>query len=172
MLVIGYLYQRWLVFLFYRPPMKLQEGNVLSCLSVCMFTRGAVFKWMSLNRSYHMGTPTLRLRWKGLLVSSISRMQSSRMRTICCSGRLSRPAHPPATHAPDHATPYHACPPATHTPCQICPLPCTTPPCHAPCHAQPPPPVDRMTDACENITFPQLLLRTVISVSLKFPFMK
>ena len=23
------------------------------------------------------------------------------------------------------------------------------------------PPVDRMTDACENITFPQLLLRTV-----------
>ena len=24
------------------------------------------------------------------------------------------------------------------------------------------PPVDRMTDACENITFPQLLLRTVI----------
>ena len=26
----------------------------------------------------------------------------------------------------------------------------------------PPNPVDRMTDACENITFPQLLLRTVI----------
>ena len=26
-----------------------------------------------------------------------------------------------------------------------------------------PPPVDRMTDTCENITFPQLLLRTVIS---------
>ena len=25
-----------------------------------------------------------------------------------------------------------------------------------------PPSVDRMTDACENITFPQLLLRTVI----------
>ena len=27
------------------------------------------------------------------------------------------------------------------------------------------PPVDRMTDACENITFPQLLLRTVTSKS-------
>ena len=25
-------------------------------------------------------------------------------------------------------------------------------------------PVDRMTDACENITFPQLLLRTVIKI--------
>ena len=28
----------------------------------------------------------------------------------------------------------------------------------------PPPPVDRMTDACENITFPQLLLRMVTTV--------
>ena len=27
-----------------------------------------------------------------------------------------------------------------------------------------PPPVDRMTDACENITFPQLLLRMVTTV--------
>ena len=26
------------------------------------------------------------------------------------------------------------------------------------------PPLDRMTDACENITFPQLLLRTVIKL--------
>ena len=27
--------------------------------------------------------------------------------------------------------------------------------------AETPPPMDRMTDACENITFPQQLLRTV-----------
>ena len=30
------------------------------------------------------------------------------------------------------------------------------------------PPMDRMTDACENITFPQLLLRTVINVLIIF----
>ena len=30
------------------------------------------------------------------------------------------------------------------------------------CHARPPP--DRMTDASENVTFPQLLLRTVINM--------
>ena len=35
--------------------------------------------------------------------------------------------------------------------------PPATPAAH---HARPP--VERMTDACENITFPQLLLRTVI----------
>ena len=29
-----------------------------------------------------------------------------------------------------------------------------------------PSPVDRMTDACENITFPQLLLRTVIKIGM------
>ena len=71
-------------------------------------------------------------------------------------------ACPPGTHAPHHAHPCHMCslphtPPAMHAPlCHECPL----------CHACPlpftPPPVDRMTDACENITFPQLLLRTVI----------
>ena len=33
------------------------------------------------------------------------------------------------------------------------------------------PPVDRMTDACENITFPQLLLRTVITTD-SFPIGK
>ena len=36
-----------------------------------------------------------------------------------------------------------------------------------------PPPVDRMTDACENITFPQLLLRTakspIIMESISLP---
>ena len=38
-----------------------------------------------------------------------------------------------------------------------------------------PPTVDRMIDACENITFPQLLLRTVIKTvrnfSIKFAFL-
>ena len=63
----------------------------------------------------------------------------------------------PAMHTPSHAPtlPHMPPPPATHaTPC----------PHHAhPCHAHPPPPpVERMTDACENITFPQLLLRTLI----------
>ena len=69
-----------------------------------------------------------------------TRMHSSRMRTICCSGHLSCHACPPAMHAPWHA------PPAMHT----TPSPC-----------MPPSPVDRMTDACENITFLQLLLRMV-----------
>ena len=50
---------------------------------------------------------------------------------------------PPAMHAstPAMHAPYHACPPAMHTP---------------------PAPVDRMTDACENIAFLQLLMRRVI----------
>ena len=89
----------------------------------------------------------------------------------------------PTTH-----TPCHAQPPSPHMP----PLPRTSPfATHAPplphmphlCHAHPlpqyplpcmPPPVDRMTDACENITFPQLLLRTVnisvISYKLHFGY--
>ena len=41
-------------------------------------------------------------------------------------------------------------------------LPPHTPPYHAYPHHARPPPVDRMTDSYENITFPQLLLRTVI----------
>ena len=102
------------------------------------------------------------------------------MRTVRCSGRVSCHACLPA---PPLCMPFcHACPFHTH------PLPCM-PPCHthpscqcmppamyAPCHACPPPhmpptthttpshtcpPPDRMTDACDNITFPQLLLRTV-----------
>ena len=76
-----------------------------------------------------------------------TRMHSSRMRTIRCSGSLS---------------------------CHACPLPRTDPPStmHAPftTHITFPghapfvmhtPSVDRMIDACENITFPQLLLWTV-----------
>ena len=34
--------------------------------------------------------------------------------------------------------------------------------CLVGCTLPPPPPVNRMTDACKNITFPQLLLQTVI----------
>ena len=82
------------------------------------------------------------------------------------------PPHPPllpsmppfTTHAPFtmHACPFHhTCPPSlcvpppftTHTPlhnASVPPLPCL-----------PPPQPDRMTDACENIIFPQPLLRTV-----------
>ena len=71
-------------------------------------------------------------------------MHSSRMCTVRCSGHLSCHAFPPAMHSPAmHALAMHA-PPATH----------------APRHAAVSP-VDSMTDACENVTFPQLLLRTV-----------
>ena len=68
------------------------------------------------------------------------------------------PHTPPAMHTSLPCMPLamrahhcHTCPP---------PLPYMPPsPCMLSCHACPP--VDRMTDACENITFPQLLLRTV-----------
>ena len=61
-------------------------------------------------------------------------MHSSRMRTARCSGHLSCHARPP---------PCHARPPPAHMPLR---------------HARaPPPPVKRMTDACENITLPQTL---------------
>ena len=91
-------------------------------------------------------------------------MHSSRIYTVCCSGHLSCHAcPPPTTHTPAmHTPPGHTCPPAmhaatTHPLPHMPPLPCT-----------PPPTVDRMTDACENITFPQLLLRTVIKKSRQF----
>ena len=74
-------------------------------------------------------------------------MHSSKMCTVRCSGRLSCHARPsPATYAP--------------------PPPCTPLSCMPPfaTHA----PVDRMTDACENITFPQLLLGTVKKIFLTF----
>ena len=62
---------------------------------------------------------------------------------------------PPTTHAPGHACPL---------PCMPLPLPQTCMPlCHA-CplrHTRPPPPVNRITDTCKNITFPQFRLRTV-----------
>ena len=76
-----------------------------------------------------------------------TRMHSSRMRTVRCSGRLSCHAHPPAMHAPL----CHACPFTMHAPFATH----ASPLCHAhvPCG---------QTDAYENITFPQLLLRAVM----------
>ena len=80
---------------------------------------------------------------------------------------------PPTAHTPAmHTPPGHTCPPAMHA-ATTHPLPCMPPATHDPCHTWPPchaPPltVDRMTDACENITFPQLLLRTVIKKSRQF----
>ena len=87
---------------------------------------------------------------------------------------------PPALHAPPPCTPpaMHAPLPCTHPlpctpPCYACPLAMHTPPCHAvpplPCMPplpHTPPPIlwtEYLTHVCENITFPQLLLRTVIN---------
>ena len=57
--------------------------------------------------------------------------------------------HAPATNAPDMHAPCHTCPLAMHDP----------PATHDP-------PVYRITDACENITVPQLLLRTVMIMTI------
>ena len=85
------------------------------------------------------------------------------------------PSHAPPT--PPCMPTYHTCPPAAHAPHHTCHLPCTSslpytpppPPCMAPsqnapshaCPSLPPPWAEFLTHACENITFPQLLLRTV-----------
>ena len=99
-----------------------------------------------------------------------ARMHSSRICTVCCSGRLScHTCPPPATHAPCHTHPLHVplpcmppchahpcytcCPPSQHThipPCHTCPLlhhACPPSPCipHFTMHA-PPPPMDRILD--------------------------
>ena len=58
----------------------------------------------------------------------------------------------PATYAP----------PATHAPHHTCPLPCPSPTMHAATLW-----TEFLTHACENITFPQLLLRTVINTTIK-----
>ena len=63
-----------------------------------------------------------------------------------------QPCMPPTTTNAPH---NHTHPPATmHTPCNhACPQPCTPPGPHTPSLAMhAPPPVDRSTDACENIT--------------------
>ena len=61
------------------------------------------------------------------------------------------PCMPPATHAPPtmHA-PFHIRPPIMHAP-----LPCMPPTTYT-SNTCPLPPVNRITDACENITLPQL----------------
>ena len=86
-------------------------------------------------------------------ILKLTRMHSSRMCTVRCSGHLSYHPPTPAMHAPCHTHPPLPCmPSATHVPCHTCP-----PATHSPCHAcSPPPPVNRITDACENITLPQL----------------
>ena len=122
-------------------------------------------------------------------------MHSSRMRTARSLTVSRRVLHMPpsplaAMHAPwqPHTTPQqphmppttmhtphnHTCPPTTmhiplqsHTPSAITdasPQPCT-PPCN---HAHPP--INRITDTCKNITFPQLRLRAVkIAITLQNP---
>ena len=81
-------------------------------------------------------------------------MHSSRMRTVRCSGSL-LPRTPPATRPLPCMPPTMQPPPATH----------------APLHHARPPWTEFVTHACENITFPQLLLRTVkISLSTDYCF--
>ena len=80
-----------------------------------------------------------------------------------------------ACHLPTHACPCHTCPlPCMLPPPILCaPLPCMAPTTHAPHHTHPllhmPLPwIERTIHSCENITFPQLLLRTVISILYKY----
>ena len=69
---------------------------------------------------------------------------------------------------PCHLFPYHACPsPCMPPPCMPPCTPCHAPAMHVPCHACPHytcplhacSPVNRLTDRCKNITFPQLCLQ-------------
>ena len=112
---------------------------------------------------------------------------------LSCTHAPPPPCHTccPAMHTPCHAHPlpythpYHTPPchthPTTHAPCHTCP-PCHPSPCmppsfamhfpftmHTPPLSHMPPPhlwTDGMIHACENITFPQLLLRAVININL------
>ena len=99
-----------------------------------------------------------------------TRMHSSRMRTVSSSshpGGVST-RHPPeqtplGTAPPDQAPPGSRPPiPQTRLPPDQAP-PRSTPPDQAPPQEHTPqtrhPPVDRITDACENITLPQLRCR-------------
>ena len=95
-------------------------------------------------------------------------MHSSSMYTICCSGHLFCHAPPPppphmslVTHAPCHVCPLPHMLPAMHTSLPHMP-PCNaSPPTHAPYHAYLPLWTELPTHTRENITFQQLLLRTV-----------
>ena len=100
----------------------------------------------------------------------LTRMHSSRMHTTHSSGRVggrSPPGSPPGNrHPPGPGTPREQTPPGPGIP------PEQTPWDQAPLRSRPPwdqlptrnrhppgtrhPPVNRMTDACENITLPQL----------------
>ena len=86
-------------------------------------------------------------------------MHYSRMQWLSLLPRTPTPSPPPmhATHAPlSPPTSLLSCMPpfVTHSP-----TPFAT---YAPLrHAQPPSPTEFLTHACEKITFPQLLLRTV-----------
>ena len=75
-------------------------------------------------------------------------MHSSRMRTICCSGRPSYHAYMPL---PGNS------PPATHAPCHTCPLPCMPPATHAllPCMPLPHMPPAMLT-LCHTCLLPQI----------------
>ena len=79
---------------------------------------------------------------------------SPAMHTPCNTHSNPSSLRPPTTQAPsNNASPHLECHPhpITHTP--------TT---HAPCHSSPS--LCGQTDACENITFPQLLLRKVTMI--------
>ena len=96
-------------------------------------------------------------------------MHSSRVCTICCSGHVSchvcpPPCTPPAMHASCHSCPLPCMSPTTHAPTTHTPLPHMPPAMYALLPCMPPPCTELLTQACENITFPQLLLRTVMTV--------
>ena len=73
---------------------------------------------------------------------------------------LQQPHMPPtATHAPRcMPSGNHTCPPSWQ------PHMSPRQPCTPPGNQANPPPVDRITDTCKNITFPQLRLRAVTSL--------
>ena len=90
------------------------------------------------------------------------------------------PPHMPPCMLPlPHTHPHHICPPPGMPPCHI-PLPCMLPathaysPCMSPPRTQPlprtpPPPVDRQTDTCKNITFANFVCgRYIANITLLF----
>ena len=89
--------------------------------------------------------------------------------SMAASPAMHAPPPTPTKHAPCHAHPSHTCP--TH---HACPLPCMSPAKHAPAMHSPhhtcPPAMHApcgQTDTCENITFPQLLLQTVMTSTVQ-----
>ena len=114
---------------------------------LCVYHRVNVFK----------STPSQSSRFDNDVLTKrfTTRIHSSRMRTVHCSGHLSCHARPLATHAPcDACRQPHMPPPKTHAPCHAYP-----PAIHTPYHAHPLPHMPSLP----HITFTQLLLRTVIN---------